>query len=84
MDPVTMEGKDGKPMDFGRLLAQVWNGGVEWVCGCLHIYESRVLGPQLLTPPLPLGLIRSAPPPRGSQSPRVGPQRRPSLTSSGR
>ena len=24
MDPVTMEGKDGKPMDFDRLLAQVW------------------------------------------------------------
>ena len=23
MDPVTMEGKDGKPMDFDRLLAQV-------------------------------------------------------------
>ena len=27
MDPVTMEGKDGKPMDFDRLLAQVWGGG---------------------------------------------------------
>ena len=27
MDPVAMEGKDGKPLDFGRLMAKVREGG---------------------------------------------------------
>ncbi|GAX79763.1 hypothetical protein CEUSTIGMA_g7204.t1 [Chlamydomonas eustigma] len=64
MDPVTMEGKDGKPLDFGRIVAQVraitprdplrgGNGAIEVPLPdeLQKLVESKLQCPELAAPP---------------------------------
>lgn len=40
MDPVAMEGKEGRPLDFGRLLARVRGAGVMGVGGGPDVFSA--------------------------------------------